>query len=205
MWINEDTLEFEFESSEQAAGFVDHALTQPGVLDAYSAYRRVLVVVDHPDVSRSLKDFQQQNTAPSSPRHLRVPVCYSPSMALDLPEVAQQTGLPEDAVVKLHCARPLQVLAMGFAPGFGYLGELSATLHLPRKTTPRQRIPAGSVAIAEGQSVIYPRETPGGWHVIGRSPVSLMNYASEPEPLWRVGDWVTFFPITPERFDAWSE
>ena len=93
----------------------------------------------------------------------------------DLQLISETTGLPIDQIIELHCSRDYRVLATGFVPGFGYLGETDPRIHLPRRDTPRTRIPRGSVAISENQTVIYPRETPGGWNIIGRMPGSIVS------------------------------
>lgn len=122
-------------------------------------------------------------------RLVEVPVVYNGE---DLAGVATRTGLPVDEVIARHSGRDYRVWLLGFAPGFPYLGVLDETLHLPRRATPRPRIAAGSVAIAGGQTGIYPSESAGGWHVIGRTSRPLFDPGA-PEPfLLRPGDSVRF-------------
>ena len=112
----------------------------------------------------------------------------------DLPEVAARTGMSEDQVVALHAGVEYRVLVLGFVPGFPYLGVVPAPLDLPRRATPRVRVPAGSVAIAGRQTGIYPFSTPGGWHLIGRTEAPLWDIRREHPALLAPGDRVRFVP-----------
>jgi KipI family sensor histidine kinase inhibitor len=118
-----------------------------------------------------------------------IPVIYD---GADLPVVAEQTGLAIDDVVARHAARTYTVYAVGFVPGFGYLGDVDPALVVPRRPTPRPRVPAGSVAIAGGQTAVYPLETPGGWHLIGRTEIRMFDPAADPPARLAVGDAVRF-------------
>jgi inhibitor of KinA len=126
-------------------------------------------------------------------RHWVIPVRYD---GPDLAEVAERTGLTADEVVALHSDRAYRVYLLGFVPGFAYLGELDPKLVLPRRASPRQRVPAGSVAIAGAQTAVYPLDTPGGWHLIGRTTFPLFDPVRDPAALLRVGDTVQFEPAT---------
>lgn len=110
----------------------------------------------------------------------------------DLEEVAARTGLSTDAVIQIHGSQEYRVYVVGFVPGFAYLGPLDERLALPRRDSPRKRVPAGSVAIAERQTGIYPTATPGGWHLIGTSDVTLFDPARDRPSLLKVGDRVRF-------------
>jgi inhibitor of KinA len=137
-------------------------------------------------------------------RTSEIPVCYGGEFGPDLPEVARHCGLEPEAVVKAHQAAEYLVQAIGFVPGFPYLGGLPAKLRVPRRPTPRTTVPAGSVGIGGAQTGVYPLVTPGGWQLIGRTPLALFR-PSEPEPaLLRVGDGVKFRAISPEEFAAWK-
>lgn len=122
-----------------------------------------------------------------------IPVHYD---GPDLAEVAERTGLSQADVVTLHSGRAYEVYMLGFVPGFAYLAELDPRLVLPRRPAPRQRVPAGSVAIAGAQTAVYPLETPGGWHLIGRTTFPLFDPSRDPAALLRVGDSVRFEPAT---------
>jgi inhibitor of KinA len=123
-----------------------------------------------------------------------VPVHYGGAGGPDLAEVAARTGLSEDDVVRLHAGAEYRVFCVGFVPGFPYLGMLPEELALPRRSTPRLRVPAGSVAIAGRQTGIYPSDTPGGWHVIGRTDLSAWDPHRDPPALLEPGARVRFVP-----------
>lgn len=132
---------------------------------------------------------------------VEIPVCYSPEFGLDLQSISETTNLSVDAIIDLHCKRDYRVLATGFVPGFAYLGETNHAIHLPRRDTPRTRIPAGSVAIAENQTVVYPRETPGGWHIIGRMPGSIVSLSQDAiNAKLEMGRLVRFKSISMDEF-----
>ena len=132
---------------------------------------------------------------PAPPRVVEIPVAYGGDAGPDLAAVAAAAGLDADTVVRLHFRTAHVVGMIGFAPGFPYLLGLPQALRLPRRGTPRTSVPAGSVAIAEGQTGIYPRESPGGWHLIGRTTLSLFDPHRDPPALLRAGDRVRFVPI----------
>jgi inhibitor of KinA len=134
-------------------------------------------------------------------RTVEIPVCYEAAFAPDLEEVARRTGLDAARVVELHAAAPHRVLMIGFAPGHPYIGGLDARLAVPRRASPRQRVEAGSVAIANAQTSIYPFATPGGWNVIGRTPLALFDPVREPASLLEPGDAVVFVPVMHTEFD----
>lgn len=134
-------------------------------------------------------------------RTVEIPVCYEPPFAQDLLEIAAYTGLTPPEVVAVHVASPHRVLMIGFAPGQPYLGGLDARLAMPRRGSPRHRVAAGSVAIANAQSSIYPFATPGGWNVIGRTPLALFDPLREPPSLLDAGDAVSFRPISAADFE----
>jgi inhibitor of KinA len=126
-------------------------------------------------------------------RTIRIPVRYDGD---DLAEVAERTGHTAAEVIALHSEREYHVYVIGFVPGFAYLGELDPSLALPRRSAPRKRVPAGSVAIAEAQTGVYPFATPGGWHLIGRTDVKMFDPHRAEPALLRVGDRVVFEPET---------
>jgi inhibitor of KinA len=138
-------------------------------------------------------------------RVVEVPVCYGGEFGPDLDEVAVQRKLTPQQVIELHAASPHLVYMLGFAPGFPYLGGLDPRLEMPRRATPRTRVPAGSVAIARGQSAIYSIETPGGWNILGRTPLRLFTPETDPPCLLQPGDNVRFVPVTAEQFKAMQQ
>jgi inhibitor of KinA len=134
----------------------------------------------------------------ASTRAVEMPVCYGGEFGPDLDEVAAHCRLTPQRVVELHAASPHQVYVLGFAPGFPFLGGLDPRLAMPRRATPRAKVPAGSVAIAREQSAIYSMETPGGWSIIGRTPLRLFAPDADPPCLLQPGDRVRFVPVTVE-------
>lgn len=131
---------------------------------------------------------------------ITVPVCYGNAFGPDLDEVAKIHNLTAAEVIRLHCSVVYKVYMIGFVPGFAYLGGMPELLATPRKPTPRKAIPAGAVGIAGKQTGIYPLETPGGWQIIGRTPLTLFD-ALRPQPaLLKVGDRVLFNPVSDNEF-----
>lgn len=132
----------------------------------------------------------------STGRVIEVPVCYDPEFALDIVEVAGRSGIEPEDIAARHTRSEHRVLMVGFAPGLPYLAGLDPALALPRRATPRTRVPAGSVAVANLQTTVYPFETPGGWSVIGRTPLVLFDPAREAPSLFSPGDRVRFVAIS---------
>jgi inhibitor of KinA len=133
---------------------------------------------------------------------VEIPVCYETEFALDLEHVAQHAGLHWNEVVDLHCSAEYRVHCVGFTPGFPFLGGLPRKLATPRRDVPRKEIPAGSVAIGGSQTGIYPIKSPGGWNVIGRTPLQLFDPQKEPPALLRAGSHVRFRSITRDEFET---
>lgn len=130
-----------------------------------------------------------------------VPVCYGGEFGPDLGDVAARAGCSEQDVIALHCGRAYRVYVVGFVPGFPYMAAVDPRIAFPRRATPRTKVPAGSVAIAAGQTGIYPIETPGGWHLIGRTPVRPYDAARRDPFLLRPGDQVRFHAIDRAAFE----
>ncbi len=134
-----------------------------------------------------------------------IPVCYGGVFGPDLEEVAHLNNLTVKEVISLHSSAVYEVYMMGFVPGFAYLGGLPALLNTPRKALPRKVIPAGSVGIAGQQTGIYPLETPGGWQLIGRTPLTLFNAEKVPPALLKSGDRIVFKPIDQQEFEQYRD
>ena len=132
---------------------------------------------------------------PPAGRLATIPVRYGAAHGIDLADVASMHGLRPADVVELHAGREYTVLLLGFAPGFAYLGELAPELATPRRATPRERVPAGSVAIAGTQTAVYPFASPGGWHLIGRTDTQLWDIGLREPALLAAGDRVRFEPV----------
>ncbi|WP_349555945.1 5-oxoprolinase subunit PxpB [Marinobacter sp. NFXS9] len=180
------------------------------IIDQVPAYTTLLVVYDlhKVDFRRVIRAIEFILTATgrdtSEPatagRMIELPVYYHPDVGLDLEALAEQAGLSIDDVIQRHTATTYRVFAMGFAPGFGFMGTVDPSIAAPRKTTPRQRVPAGSVGIANQQTAVYPSVSPGGWNIIGRCPTQLFSLDSL--SLLQTGDRVFFTSISREEFLA---
>jgi len=137
-------------------------------------------------------------------RTVEVPICHHADLAPDLAEVAERCRLTVDEAIRRHCASPHRVLMVGFAPGHPYIGGLDEKLSVPRRATPRPAVIEGSVAIANGQSVVYPFTISGGWSIIGRTPLRIFDATREPAALMAPGDRVKFIAISRKQFDELS-
>ncbi len=171
----------------------------PGIQDVVPAYTGLAVFydplhLDYSDLAGVIRgQWSDTNSAIQDipPRSWTIPVTYD---GPDLPAVAKATGLSMEEVVARHSDRWYDVYFLGFVPGFAYLGPLDPALVLPRRDTPRPRVPAGSVAIGGAQTAVYPLVTPGGWHLIGRTDTRLFDPASEEPARLAAGDRVRFLP-----------
>jgi len=183
-----------------------------GVADIVPAPASVTVFYDPaccPDFDRLCAQVrevagQAQLATVDVPTSVEIPVCYERAFAPDLAGVAKRAGISEAAVVTLHAGADYVVQAIGFAPGFPYLGGLPEKLHTPRLATPRTGLPAGSVGIGGHLTGVYPLATPGGWNLIGRTPMAMFDPAANWPARLRVGDRVRFKAITLEEFTAWK-
>jgi KipI family sensor histidine kinase inhibitor len=168
------------------------------VVDVVPAYRTVLVTVDRHDrldeVRERLSLLQPTSAQPSSGRRVELPVVYDGE---DLDEVGRLTGLSREAVVARHTAPDYRVAFLGFTPGFPYLVGLDPALHVPRRATARTSVPAGSVGLAGDQTGVYPRATPGGWQLIGRTDAVLFDVRRDPPALLAPGDRLRFVAVEP--------
>jgi inhibitor of KinA len=133
-------------------------------------------------------------------REVEIPVCYEPEFALDMSELSTQLEMPWEEIVERHSKADYEVLMIGFAPGHAYMGGLDAKLSVPRRATPRAVVPAGSVAIANDQTVVYPYAISGGWSVVGRTPLRVFDAARAQPSLFGDGDRVRFRAIGKDEF-----
>lgn len=133
-------------------------------------------------------------------RTISIPVCYEDEFAPDLAHVAEVNSLSKEEVIAIHTANEYTVYMIGFAPGFPYLGGMPETIACPRKENPRGKIPAGSVGIAGGQTGVYPIETPGGWQIIGQTPLALFTPEKEEPSILKAGDRVAFTAVSKAEF-----
>ena len=183
----------------------------PGVIETVPTYRSLLVVYDplalpYEELKGRLRQVEARLGEISfpEPRTTRIPVVYGGSYGPDLEGVARHHGITAEEVVRLHTSRPYLIYLIGFMPGYPYMGEVPDGLVTPRLKTPRLIVPAGSVGIAQRQTGIYSMESPGGWQILGRTPVKLFDPAKEEPALLRMGDLVQFYPIEEEEFGKWE-
>jgi inhibitor of KinA len=179
-----------------------------GVTECVPTFRSLMVYYDplllpYAALSaRIAKLAQGLRAAETAGRRWRLPVCYDESVAPDLADVAARSNLAPAQVIERHSAVSYHVYMLGFLPGQPYLGDVASELALPRRPSPRMKIPAGSVAIANTMSCIFPAETPCGWHLIGRCPVPLWDLKrGAPMPLLQPGDQVGFAPVSVREYE----
>lgn len=178
-----------------------------GVSNLHPAYCSLLVKFDvlrmrHEELEERLREYLErlEDVSLPEPRQVEIPVCYGGEHGPDLNDVAAMHGMTPEQVIEHHASTSYLVYFLGFVPGFAYLGELPGALVTPRLATPRRRVPAGSVGIAGNQTGVYPFETPGGWRLLGRTPVAMFRMEREGLSLLSIGDRVRFVPIPRERF-----
>jgi inhibitor of KinA len=188
----------------------------PGVIELAPAYTTIGIfcdparVVGFDELKATIERTLQISLEPARPRAgtgsvIEVPVCYETDFALDLSEVARFANLSEEEVVVRHASASYRVACVGFTPGFPYLTGLAPELATPRRASPRKEIPAGAVAIGGTQTGIYPRKSPGGWNIIGRTPLQLFEVERESPALFHAGDHVRLRKISRDEFDRLSQ
>ena len=184
----------------------------PGVVESVPAYRSLLVYFEPlqlsaPEFRETIGNLLKSLTSGESPerRLIEIPVTYGGEFGPDLELVASHNNLSDAEVVRIHSSARYLIYMIGFMPGFPYLGGMSPDIATPRKITPRLKIPAGSVGIAGNQTGIYPAESPGGWQIIGRTPLELFHPTREPPSILQAGDYLTFVGVTPEEFTIVKE
>jgi inhibitor of KinA len=193
----------------------------PGVIELAPAYTTIGVFYDPARIESATSDNAPcdilatkiqsilnasafENETDSATPVVEIPVCYDGEFGADLAEVARHAGLSEEEVVRRHSGGSYRVSCVGFTPGFPFFSGLPAELATPRRASPRKEIPAGAVGIGGAQTGIYPRKSPGGWNLIGRTPLSLFDVRREPPALLQAGDRVRFRIISREEFDSFS-
>lgn len=191
------------------AALEDAALA--GVIEFVPAYTTIGLFFDpaltgfdalEPQITEVLRSNSSRRSRGRDQSTIEVPVCYESEFAPDLDEVAHHAGLPAEEVVRRHSRASYRVSCVGFTPGFPYLSGLPPELSTPRRGSPRKEIPAGAVAIGGTQSGIYPRKSPGGWNIIGRTPLRLFEVERTPPALFQAGDRVRFRQISRAEFDG---
>ena len=205
--------------SNQINAFCIHMKTnyQTYIIDLISSYASVLLIFDVSNISHSeikrivraslakLEKSSKKSGVAEEKQVITLPVLYGGENGPDLSTIAKNAGISEREVISIHESKPYLVYAIGFAPGFAYLGEVDPKIATPRLETPRQTVPKGAVAIADRQTAVYPAESPGGWNIIGICPIPMFNSLSPPYMPVSVGDTVKFESIDENQFDKIQE
>ena len=177
------------------------------LVDLVPSYASLLViynplVTDHFAVKRQIRALQyaEESDQPQTGNLIELPVYYGTDAGPDLQSLADNAGLTTSEVIQIHSEMEYRVYAIGFAPGFAYLGEVDERIAAARLSTPRLKVPRGAVAIADRQTAVYPAVSPGGWNLIGLCPIRMFDPAAEPTMPVQVGDRVKFAPISKQEF-----
>jgi inhibitor of KinA len=196
----------------------------PGVIELAPAYTSVAVFFDPITVAKATETSDEMSDwlvtriraavagaadpggiARSRSQTVEIPVCYDPEFAFDIDNVARRANISPSAVIRLHSAAEYRVACIGFVPGFPFLAGLPKKLATPRRDVPRKQIPPGSVGIGGAQTGVYPLRSPGGWNLIGRTPLRLFDPEKNPPALLRAGDRVRFRSITRDEFETLTQ
>ena len=189
---------------------ITHALGD-ALIDLVPSYASLLVIYDplqtdhfhvHQAIRSVLHALDDAGDSVTQGNRITLPVYYSAESGEDLLTLAASRGLTPEEVIRIHCEQDYRVYAIGFAPGFAYLGEVDERIAAPRLSTPRQRVPRGAVAIADRQTAVYPAVSPGGWNLIGLCPLRMFDPDSDPTMPVAVGDIVCFEAVDRDQFFA---
>jgi inhibitor of KinA len=183
-----------------------------GVIEIIPTYRSILIYYDpliaNPSILKDTLIALENNLAGIEippPKVVEIPVCYGGEFGPDIEHVAQSHNLTQQAVIQLHSEPEYLIYMVGFTPGFPFLGGLPEVLHTPRLKTPRTVVPKGSVGIANAQTGVYPIASPGGWQLIGKTPIRLFAPERSDPFLYQAGDCIRFKPISPRDYQRLSE
>ncbi len=183
-----------------------------GVVDMIPAFCSLLInydprVISYGKIRRRLEKLLKLEVRQEGGTRqvIQIPVCYGGQYGPDLENIASHAGLSPQEVIDIHCSRDYLIYMLGFLPGFSYLGGLDERIHTPRLANPRIRIPAGSVGIGGSQTGIYPLDSPGGWQLLGMTPVKTYDPARQSPILFEAGDYIRFVPVNEEMFRSIRE
>lgn len=209
--INEESLLIKFsdditeETHLKVRAYYDILGHKEGILSRVPSYNSLLITYDIiiyslKEISDFIEAIQLDNQNDTSKKRiLKLPVCYK--LGLDLERVSEYTGLSHEEIIEIHTGRDYLIYMIGFTPGFPYLGGMDERLETPRLENPRTLVDAGSVGIGGKQTGVYPLNTPGGWNIIGRSPVDLFDKESS-KTLLKMGDYIRFYPISQSEYEV---
>lgn len=201
------------EIHQRVFAFTDFVLTNriKSVVNIHPAYSSVLFTLDlNADLNAMLTlikkswEASAQTELPNS-RHVEIPVLYGSELGEDMDRVSQHTGLNQSEIIQSHEGGSYKVYFTGFSPGFPYIGGMDPSLSTPRLTTPRKLVPAGTIGIAAEQTGIYPLSSPGGWNLIGQTPIKIFDWHQPTDLMLRIGDSIKFISITKKEFDQLKE
>jgi len=202
-----DVIDPDVNSKVRSMAIVMHENPPAGVIEIIPTYRSLLIIYDpsvtQPDeLEKALNSLEARlgEIRIPPPRTVELPVCYGGEFGPDIDTVAETNHLTIEEVIELHCEPEYLIYMVGFTPGFPFLGGLSEKLHTPRLETPRTLVPEGSVGIANNQTGIYPIASPGGWQLIGRTPVKLFAPWRQNPFLYQAGDRLKFKPVSPDEY-----
>ena len=216
--INEETIMIYFEDEidpktydkvQLLVNYI-HKQQHEAIVETVASYRAVMLIIDMtvstPQAvleSLDISETQLENMAEekASKRVIHLPVLYGDEYGPDIEAVAEHNQLSTDEVIRLHTANQYLIYMLGFMPGFPFLGGLDERLHTPRRSEPRTKLEAGSVGIANNQTGLYPSASPGGWQIISRTPVKVLNMDQDPMVMYQPGDYIKFYEIDKETYD----
>ena len=193
--------------------FTDFVLTNriKSVVNIHPAYSSVLFTLDLKadlkEILSLIKKSWEASTQTDIPkiRQVEIPVLYGDELGEDMDRVSQHTGLNQSEIIQCHEGGLYKVYFTGFSPGFPYIGGMDPSLNTPRLTTPRKQVPAGTIGIAAEQTGIYPLSSPGGWNLIGQTPIKIFDWHHPTDLRLRMGDSIKFISVTKEEFDQLKE
>lgn len=184
------------------------------ILEIIPSYRAIMLTIDikRSDATKVINSLDLDNievdattTLNTQSKMIHIPVYYGDKHGPDLKEVAKHNQLTTDKVIELHTDNTYLIYMLGFMPGFPFLGGLNKQLHTPRREEPRTSIPAGSVGIANNQTGLYPKSSPGGWQIIGQTPIQVFDMNRNPMCLYQSGDYIKFYAINEQVFKQIEE
>ena len=205
-YINEDRVmisleaRIDYQVHLKVMGLYEALKSHEGIIEVSCGYHDILIHYD-PDLIKIEGLLENLRAISYQDKHqvIRIPVCYESPYGLDVDEVCKYLKIDKATLIQRHTGKQYPVYMMGFLPGFPYLGGLDSSLEIPRRANPRTKIPRGSVGIGGKQTGIYPSASPGGWHIIGQTPLELLDLVNN-DTLIHIGDWLEFYAIDEATF-----